>query len=121
MKPFPGWFLSAVCWASLAVKTSAASHYVDANSLMPVAPYGSWSSAAHVIQDAIDAAVPGDEIIVTNSTYATGGKAGSGSIVNRVAVNKAITVRSVNGPEWTHIRGQKGCTVKPPIVWLRIV
>ncbi len=54
----------------------------------------------------MDAAAPGDEIVVTNGTYATGGRAvGTNLLVNRVAVDKPLTLRSVNGPELTIIRG----------------
>ena len=35
--------------------------YVWTNSPDPVPPYTTWGTAAHVIQDAVDAALPGDE------------------------------------------------------------
>jgi PKD repeat protein len=84
---------------------SAAMRYVDANNANPTPPYTNWATAAHVIQDAVDAAVAGDEIIVTNGLYATGGRAVYGTMTNRVAVTKPLTLRSVNGPLFTIIQG----------------
>jgi hypothetical protein len=57
----------------------------------------------------VDAASPGDVIIVTNGVYATGTR-GDGGITNRVVVDRPITVRSVNGPEVTVIEGYQGTT-----------
>jgi parallel beta-helix repeat protein len=82
--------------------------YVDAASASPTPPYTNWTTAASVIQDAVDAAAPGDIIVVTNGIYATGGRpVGTNVLVNRAAVHKPITLRSVNGPQFTVIEGHQ--------------
>ena len=84
---------------------SATTRYVWQDSPSPGPPYTSWVTAARVIQDAVDVAAPGDEIIVTNGLYATGGRAVYGTMTNRVAVDRPLTLRSVNGPQVTVIQG----------------
>ena len=104
---------SIQCWmlnvAVVAIASSALAdvHYVDVNGTNATPPYTNWSTAATNIQDAVDAAVAGDEIVVTNGTYARGGHAASfDSTPNRVAVDKPLNVSSVNGPAFTTIVGR---------------
>ena len=82
-----------------------ATRYVWAGSPSPDASYTNWNSAARTIQDAVDAAQTGDIVLVTNGSYSTGGRAVYGTMTNRIAIDKAITVQSVNGPGVTWIVG----------------
>ncbi len=96
--------------AKLTVSRPVTTHFVSPNSPNPTPPYGDWLTAAHTIQEAVDVALPGSEVIVTNGLYATGGRAASptNGLFNRIVVNKPVTLRSVNGPEVTIVRGSDG-------------
>jgi hypothetical protein len=101
-----GWFAAIAVAFSLATCCPASTvHYVDINSVNPLPPYTGWATAAQDIQSAVDAAAPGDIVLVTNGTYSAGGRAVYGTMTNRVAVDRAITVQSVNGAGVTVIQG----------------
>jgi len=85
----------------LADLAPAATLYVATNSPSPGLPFATWETAAHDIQSAIDAASDGDVVLVADGTYATG----RDHMSSRIAVNKRIAVRSVNGPDATFIVG----------------
>lgn len=105
MKPHQLRNLIVLCLLATA-NAPAAVRYVDVNSASPAPPYLSWATAATNIQQAVDAAVAGDQILVTNGVYQTGSRivATTGG-ANRVAVTKALTVQSINGPQFTIIQG----------------
>jgi hypothetical protein len=79
--------------------------FVSAESPNPTAPFTNWTTAAREIQEAVDIAALGAEILVGDGIYSTGGRAVEGTVTNRVAVGRAVQLRSVNGPEFTLIQG----------------
>ncbi len=88
----------------------AATHYVSLEGTHPTPPYTNWSTAATNIQDAADAAVAADEIVVSNGVYALGqtesfDNLGISQGTNRVTITNALLLRSINGPEFTTIDG----------------
>ena len=71
-------------------------HYVSLSGAA-VWPYTNWTGAATNIQDAVDVAVDGDTILVTNGTYVSD---------SEIRVSKAITLRSANAMGSVIIDGQ---------------
>ncbi len=69
-----------------------------------VSPFTTWVTAATNIQAAVDVAMDGETVWVSNGVYAAGSRT-AGDMTSRVAITNAITVRSVNGPSDTIIRG----------------
>ena len=63
--------------------------------------------AAARYRHAIDVANASDEIVVTNGTYAAGGRALSGTMTNRVSITNSIYVHSMNGAGVTFIQGRQ--------------
>ena len=95
--------------ATVQVRVVSDVYYVNVSNATPASPYGSWATAATNIQDAVDVAtLPGSLILVTNGVYDTGGRKYPGhALTNRLTLTNAVTVRSVNGPAVTIIRGAK--------------
>src|SRR2546423_12204577 len=84
-----GDWLAVVLFLVIVGRASAAVLFVNADNANPTPPYADWNAAALTIQDAIDAAVAGDQILVTNGHYRTGGKAVAAvGGTNRVAIDK---------------------------------
>src|SRR5205814_3458369 len=81
--------------------------YVDLNSASNAPPYTTWATAATNIQDAVDAAVAGGEIVVTNGVYATGARAifQFEGRAGRVVVQKRVCRRSVAGAQCARMDG----------------
>ena len=48
---------------------------MNINNAYPTPPFPNWATAATNIQDAVDAAGAGDQILVTNGIYASPGRA----------------------------------------------
>lgn len=96
---------------------SAATLYVSLDSPNPNPPYTDWATAAHVIQDAVDAARNGDTVLVGDGVYEVGQREVSVLDTNlshprwievgvsRIVVTNYIRLRSVNGPLVTTING----------------
>ena len=84
-------------WAASADGT----RYVWTNSPSPGGGYTNWVTAAHDIQSAVNAATNGERVLVTNGLYLAAGS----NTLGMVMVDKAIAVRSVNGPAVTVVNG----------------
>jgi hypothetical protein len=80
-------------------------HCADASATNPMPPYAAWPVAATSIQDAVNSAGPGEIVLVADGIYASGGKVMYGDLTNRVALDKPLTVISMNGYASTIIQG----------------
>ncbi|MGH7967209.1 MAG: immunoglobulin domain-containing protein, partial [Limisphaerales bacterium] len=94
MKP-----LSRVILLALFVQVAAlrsAPLFVSQTSTTPVAPYGSWATAATNIQQAVNASAPGDYILVTNGIYP-----------GPVIITQPVPVLALSGARFTVIDGHR--------------
>jgi hypothetical protein len=79
-------------------------YYVNASSPSPAAPYSSWATAAHYIQDAIRVGnTLGRLVLVTNGSYQGQVTGTDGTQWKNVMLTNIVVVRSVNGPGSTTI------------------
>ena len=90
--------LLALLALALDAQASAIPHYVATNSPSPGSPYATWASAAHTIQEAVDVALIGEDVIVTDGVYAVGGRLTPGdpafTQTNRVLATTAVLLKS---------------------------
>ena len=104
-----GLAVAAMAW--LGAQTAyAGTVYVD-NKLSDYAGHdgSSWQMAYKTIQEGVNAAADGDTVLVASGTYGDDqGKvaAGSGYHACRVYIDKAITLKSSDGRDKTHIVGK---------------
>src|SRR5712672_3386983 len=82
---------------TIALQSSAATHYVSQTSPSPTPPYLSPQTAAHHIQDAVDVATEGDTVLVAPGDYA---------VTNQINVTNAVRLQSTGGASQTFLTGQ---------------
>src|SRR5207253_2021638 len=82
-----------------ATASSAKDLYVSQSSPNPTPPYSTWDTAAHTIQEAVDAAADGDTVSVGPGEYL---------LAAQIRIDKAITLRSEAGASQTTLTGREG-------------
>lgn len=92
------WTLAAITAVamSVAVHSSAATHYVSQTSPSPTPPYSTPDTAAHNIQDAVDVTTDGDTVLVQPGDY---------GVTNQITVTNAIRLQSTDGASQTIVTG----------------
>lgn len=85
----------AVAFAMAVLSPSpATTPYVSQTSPNPTPPYATWDTAAHTVQDGVDAANEGDTVLVGPGQY---------GLTNQVTVSKGIALRSSMGANQTFL------------------
>ncbi len=110
-------FTAPLCIAAsltLTLFSQAATLYVSPSSANPAPPFNAWTNAAQDIQTAVNATQNGDTVIVTNGIYYTSAVP-YGGMTNRVVITNSITLKSVNGPNFTTIKGQLAIAGLAPV------
>lgn len=72
-------------------------------------PFKRWIDAATNIQAAIDAAYPGEIVLVSNGIYQIGQSTFRSNIHSRIVITNEVTVRGVNTPADIILMGQGPC------------
>ncbi|NQU38877.1 MAG: VCBS repeat-containing protein [Lentisphaerae bacterium] len=91
-------------------------HYAAMDGQTSVWPYASWPTAASNIMDAATVAEAGDRVLVGDGVYLQGEVPVAGmALTNRVVLDKAISVLSVNGPATTTIVGRPAAGAAAPL------
>ena len=93
------WLCATLLILAAPVAIAQGTLYVSQTSTNPTPPYATWDTAAHTIQEAVDAASDGDTVLVAAGDY----RPSTQGIVNLVTINKAIVLRSESGPGQTTI------------------
>lgn len=81
----------------LPLAVCADTRHVDVAGTNPVSPFASWETAATNIQDAVNACLAGDTVLVTDGFY---------SVAAQIAVTQQLSISSVNGPDSTVIHAE---------------
>ena len=109
-KKIHGYFLNIFFFLTLLFLTCskilANTNYVSlsGNHIMP---FDTWSKAATNIQNAVDATIDGDLVLVTNGTYKGTGHEIDDFGYSVVSITNAIIVKTINGADVTIVDGEK--------------
>jgi hypothetical protein len=89
--------LAVTAAMTIALQSSAATHYVSQTSPSPTPPYSTPATAAHTIQEAVDVSTDGDTVLVEPGNYA---------LTNPLTVSNAIRLQGASGASQTFLSAQ---------------